>query len=421
MEETVTQQPLLNVHFSSLVSQLHSQGIKYFLLTDFEADLLSRDIDLYVHSDFKVQFEDLLSQLGWYKRKELPQHINHHFYFSPDLEIYLDIKYDLSFANGKQSCFTYLLAEEAIGRATLNNIGLYRPQGADAILLYAAHLAYKERGGLEQKHKQYLCHYLNLYSAELKTLNPATPSAISNWLTNSFPNHTLELQQAIASYFHKEDRPMVRNERFGKYGYGMKILFLGTDGSGKTTLIQAVQEKINLKARKLYLGMGENGWTTQASKRVYNHRFNIVLFDKMLSLVKNFILLPSEFMLRIAPVKVRSRFSLVLIDRFPGSVFMNGRPFSSFLYRTILPKPDLVFFLHAAPEVLVQRKPEELTLERSIADIKKFKQVADSVSGGNFISIDTSHITIDEARDKIIAEIYKHSKVYQNLLTVKYN
>jgi thymidylate kinase len=85
-----------------------------------------------------------------------------------------------------------------------------------------------------------------------------------------------------------------------------------------------------------------------------------------------------------------------------------------------LPKPDLVFFLYADPQVLMKRKPQENTLERSKADLIKFRKVAETVSSGNYISIDTSGLTIDEARDLILSEIYKSHKVYDNLLTAKF-
>ncbi|TPE42519.1 nucleoside/nucleotide kinase family protein [Pontibacter mangrovi] len=411
----------MNACLQTLLSYLHKYKVRYFLLTDFEADFAAGDIDLFVQDNSKAQFEALLKDFGWYKRKEATYHRNHHFYYSPDLQVYLDVKYSLSFASGPDTCYTYTLEREALERAVLNSAGVYRPAGLDAMLLYAAHLAYKERGKLEPKHQAYLRQYLHQYRHELAGPGSNLQEALEQWLAYGSPSSTEKLQQIIAPYFVRHHRQMVRRNKLPKYGYGLKILFLGTDGAGKTTLIKAVEEKINFKAKCLYLGMGENGWTTPITKKLFHYRAGTGLLNKAFNLVKHLVLLPSEFLLRIAPVKSRSRFHVVLIDRFPGTVFVEKKPLSRLLYRAILPKPDLVFFLHASPEVLVQRKPQELTLERSQADLLKFRQVAERVSGGKYISIDTTSISVDEARDKILAEIYKNPKLHHNLLSISYN
>jgi thymidylate kinase len=186
-------------------------------------------------------------------------------------------------------------------------------------------------------------------------------------------------------------------------------------------LIAAVKSKLNLKTRKLYLGMGENGWTSPLIKKIYNYKLRIRLFSKIFNFLKTYIILPSEFILRILRVKIRSKYSVVLIDRFPGTIFLDNRLGRRFIFKSILPKPDIVFFIYADPHVLIKRKPTEVTLERSKADIIKFQKVADIVSGGNYIGIDTSNMTIVETRDLIISEIYKSPKVYNNLFTAKLN
>ncbi|GHA72900.1 hypothetical protein [Pontibacter akesuensis] len=389
-------------------------------MTDFEGDFESADVDLFVRADDKRVFEELLFSLGWYKRKEPARHLNHFFYYLPNSEVYLDVKYALSFAHGHNDCFTYAQQDGALAKATLNNKGVCRPTGLDAVLLYAAHLAYKERGKLEEKHRHYLSSYITRYKAECEPTMLPLLEEMESWLNRSFPLQLQELQQLVAPYFRHEKKEMVRsNSRFTKYGYGLNVLFLGTDGAGKTTLIKEVRQQLNLKSSLLYLGMGENGWTTPLFKRFYARRSQNKPLNRVLGLLRTLVILPSEFMLRILPVKMKSKYSVVLIDRFPGFVFSNGNPGRKLLYKTILPKPDLVFFLHADPEVLVSRKPVEITLEGSRANITKFKKVAEVISKGKYVSIDTSKLTISEARDCIISEIYKHSKVYDNLFTLK--
>lgn len=408
--DTVKQNGLL-----TLIEKLHETGVKYFLLTDFESNFDSRDVDLFVHPACKNQFEQQLLLTGWYKRKELAYHTDHHFYYSQASALYLDVKYALSFVKTDNTCYTYSFLEESVSKARLNSKGIYRPTGIDAIILYAAHLAFKERGKLDEKHSQYLSQYVQRYRPETDHSEHPVLNDITDWLTYHFPENTNKLQQIILNYFRFQQKKMVRPKSYLKYGYGLKVLFLGTDGAGKSTLINAVSNNIHFKTSKLYLGIGESGWTSKYIKYLYNYKRNV----KWLNRIKTFILLPLEFMFRIIPVKLRSKFSVVLIDRLPGSFLLEVRTGRSQLYKAILPEPDLVFFLYADPEVLVKRKPSEITLESSSVDILKFRKVADKVSGGQYINIDTSKLTISEATDLILKEIYRHPKVYENLLTDK--
>ncbi|MBJ6118238.1 hypothetical protein JAO76_08550 [Pontibacter sp. BT310] len=414
------EQPELTVKTAgllALIEKLHLAGIKYFLLTDFESDFNSRDVDLFVDPDYKEQFEQLLLLTGWYKRKEPAYHTDHHFYYSPHSALYLDVKYALSFVRTNNTCYTYSFLDEAVNKATLNSKGLYRPTGIVAITLYAAHLAFKERGKLEEKHRHYLTQYMQLYQSETEQSDQDMLNNIANWHTSHFPENTNKLQQIILPNFRLQQKKMVRPKSYLKSGYGLKVLFLGTDGAGKSTLLNAVGEKIHFKTSKLYLGMGENGWTSKYTKLLYNFKSKIKWLNRILSMTKSLILLPLEFLFRIIPVKLRSKYSVVLIDRFPGSFLLEDGTIRSKLYKAILPKPDLVFFLYADPEILVKRKPSEITLERSKADIQKFRKVAEKVSGGQYISIDTSELSITEATDLILNKIYRHPKVYKNLLT----
>lgn len=411
----------MNHSLSTLFGTLHEGGVKYFLMTDFESELKSGDIDLFVAPESRAAFEEALRTSGWYKRKEPSYHLNHHFYYTPKSELYLDVKYALSFACGPAKCYTYHHAVQAQSRAVLNTKGLYRPSGIDAILLYAAHLAFMERGKLAEKHRVYLRHYINRYKAEVQEEYSATLAGLQQWLDTGFPHDTAHLQALLHPFFIQQHTKMTRDTRYKRFGYGLKVLFLGTDGAGKSTLIEAVENKLNLKTNKLYLGMGENGWTSPLVKSIFHMKLKPQVLDKAFSFFKAFVVLPAELLLRQVPVKLRSKYSVVLIDRVPGAYLLDKALGKRYLYKSILPKPDVVFFLYASPEVLVKRKPDENTLERSQADIEKFKEVAHQVSEGKYIGIDTSNISIGEAADAIIAEIYKSRKVYDNLLTAQFN
>jgi thymidylate kinase len=410
---------VMNLTLKALFQSLNEQRLPYFLLTDFESALVSNDLDLFVHPQARQRFEETLVAQGWYRRKEPTHHLNHYFYYSPHSDIYLDVKYALSFANGWHLCCSYKEMEQALQTAVPNARGVYRPIGIHALLLYAAHIGYKERGKVESKHRENLYTFLAAYGSEVEDAHKPLLEKLRKWLAHYFPSGIERLQHLLAPFFSAEPQKMVRNKGYLRWGLGLKVLFLGTDGAGKTTLIAAVREKLNLKTSQLYLGMGESGWTSPISKRLYQYTSGLRGMNKVLGLLKFFVLLPLEFSLRMLPVRWRSRYSVVLIDRFPGSVFLDRNKGRQLLFSWLLPQPDLVFFLYAPPEELVRRKPGELNLERSRADIQKFRKVAQIVSGGNYISIDTGSLSVGEASDRIISEIYKNEKVYKKLLTAR--
>ncbi len=408
----------MNKALSNLFSCLNNSDIQYFLLTDFNADLRSRDIDLYVDSKSRPAFEKIIYELGWYKRKEPAHHINHHFFLSPQSSIYLDVKFELSFVSAPHECQHYYYTEEALKHSFLNENNIRRPASYDAVMLYASHLAYKERGKLELKHKTYLDAYINELENEHHSL-PHEVYQMRKWLEEWFPANTRLLQEILHPYFLPEHKKMVRRKKTYNIGWGAKILFLGTDGTGKSTLIKAVKEKLVLKNKQLYLGTGEQGWTSAGMKKLVNWKTRNRVLNKVAGIFKSYLFLPVEFMLRIVPVKAKAKYSVVLIDRIPGKIFLEKGSGKSLLYKTILPRPDLVFYLHADQEALKKRKPLEYAPERSTKDAEKFRMVADKVSNGQYISIDTSKLSVAEASDLILSEIYKNNKVYENLLSAR--
>lgn len=178
----------------------------------------------------------------------------------------------------------------------------------------------------------------------------------------------------------------------------MNVIFLGTDGTGKSSLVHSVRIAIGKEAKTLYLGMGSEGWFFEFAKRLYSAPNGFAKHALFWHLV-----FPVEICAR--RFRSYSRDShITLIDRFPGSPFL-GRPVLRWLYRFLLPTPNIVVFLHGDPEILARRKPGETTLERTSRDTLKWRRVADTVGSDLVLELDTTALDLDECTDRILHAI----------------
>jgi len=174
------------------------------------------------------------------------------------------------------------------------------------------------------------------------------------------------------------------------------VIFLGTDGVGKTTLQRATAEKLAVPTVSAYFGLG-GGWKFGFARRlsVKENRFWVGLFW--------YVGLPLELLARRLAI-VGDPHGVVLIDRIPGKPLL-GNPVLRFLYKCILPRPCLVVLLTGAPTRLVARKPEEQSLKRLLKEAGKWNRVATIIGARRTIEIDTSADVLDVCRDRIVEAI----------------
>jgi thymidylate kinase len=183
----------------------------------------------------------------------------------------------------------------------------------------------------------------------------------------------------------------------------VNVIFLGTDGTGKSSLVHSVRTAIGKEVRTLYLGMGSEGWFFEFAKRLYavpNGFAKHLLFW--------YFVFPVEILARRLRAYSRDA-HITLIDRFPGSPFL-GRTALRSIYRFILPTPDIVVFLHGDPEILARRKPGETTFERTSRDTLKWRRVADGIGPGFALELDTTALGLDECTDQVLRVIEEHKR-----------
>ena len=179
------------------------------------------------------------------------------------------------------------------------------------------------------------------------------------------------------------------------------ILFIGSDGTGKSTVIKNLQDSLRLKSISYNLGQSNIGWAINLNKRLFNN-----YFLKKIKIANFFLLI--DIILRRIKMLRHSNNKLILIDRFPGFIFLNTN-FINNLIRLLLPKPNLVILLIASYKTRKKRKPSEIKNDQS-----KWYAVA------KYLNCETLKLSTDKSKlltttNKIKKKIFSN-KIYINNL-----
>lgn len=190
----------------------------------------------------------------------------------------------------------------------------------------------------------------------------------------------------------------------------LTIVFLGADGSGKTTLVKALSRAAAGETASLYLG--EKHFYISFVEHVFQLKDLAAprsLIRRLLEAPYRYVLLPLDIMCRSHSVRRSGKCRVILIDRVPGFPFAPGTRLLRAIYRWVLPKPDLVVFLHGDPVVLAARKPDA-TREGIARDCEKFRKVAHALGASKVLEIDTG----SSDRSKTLERVTREMDVSQN-------
>jgi thymidylate kinase len=114
------------------------------------------------------------------------------------------------------------------------------------------------------------------------------------------------------------------------------------------------------------------------------------------------------YWLRIRPIIARQP-AIVIFDRYAYDMALDPRRFRlglpgwvAGLFARLAPRPDLIICLHAAPEVIAQRK-QELPLEETRRQLEALLSFAKSQPNAVLISTDGS---IEEVRERVLRTLF---------------
>jgi len=310
----------------SVLNSLDEAGVKYVLMTDFLGGWKTNqhlELDIFIKKSDKNIFLDAIHKLGFARRKKLSNLPNHHFYLlwqSTGL-FKLDVRYSVSFYDLESNLWVYSSQDELLCKNRVKTGKFYRPSNFHCILLYAAHCGFLERKRLEDRHISNLLNYIEDFFHELKDNEKEFAKELQYIVEQETKENIPDkIKNLLFPYFRKKFSFRIYTQKifhFISCDSGPKILFLGTDGVGKSTLIKELENILPIKTARSYYGMGDDGWVIPQFKTFYA-KYKNSTFKKFVHRIYWFLLYPLDLLLRRVLQYFKNCGRLSLIDRFPG-------------------------------------------------------------------------------------------------------
>lgn len=199
---------------------------------------------------------------------------------------------------------------------------------------------------------------------------------------------------------------------------GLFIIVIGTDGSGKSTIINKIITDLAPIYRRTALfhwkptffnnNKSENVVVKEPHKQ--EPRSTLISSIKLLLYFLQYLL---GYVFKIVPMKIRS--TLIIFDRYYYDILVDQRRFRIKLPKKIIsflgnfvPKPYLIFFLDTDAELAFKRK-SEITIEELKRQRKEFLKIK-TILGDKFYSI-KNNAGVDDAVKNIISMLFHNLEI----------
>ncbi len=403
----ITIETVLSI-FNSVLCFLEKEGVNYALLPDRPvSDFVGKDIDVYTDNlaDFTKVLQRYIASrpdidLLWVKDHATGRRFNLVYFGEnsarqiipgPDVILYTPSTKGIASVS------------ECVRRAKTNDDGIKILQYKDAYILYLLKAIGKQSLSIAQKE------YLKLlYLKDIKTIKKEIEINFGNGLISQQINSlmydsscAIELQEKInknngISYLKYLKRTFWNVARFMRrlaLPSGVFIVFLGPDGSGKTSVINKtiplLEKLLSSNKQRLfhlrpYLG-GKNVMSGVTIDNPHGQRSRGYV-SSIVKILYFLLVYISGYLFIIRPLITGS--TVVVFDRYYHDLLIDPKRYRyggsmafAKLIGKLIPKPDLYILLDASAEVIQSRK-QEVPFEESARQRKEYFNFLNSRKNG---------------------------------------
>jgi len=428
--------------FESLLKALEEHGIEYCLLRDDEPSAVELfELDVLVNPAQRSLFISLLAKRSFSRWRHLAGEKEVYAALHNDSLYFLDIHYTFV-----QDGLKYMELNRPLSRIVKDRKGYPRLSAEDQLLHYffhnfvgKKHLQPKHVHAVKSLSKKDLDYgYIKLM------LNPALQNPFDSFLNSPEEYDHISQKtndvydQIISSMNNSSVQPKNRTDGILKSIFsknrGTHFAFLGVDGAGKSTTIEAVEKRLKeikgIKHHIVYMGpwgQTKSGFYKLAKKyklvlpadEDLSTRNPILLIKRLtkgwLYYLLTYLELWYRYLKYIRPVLMKGQ--VVLSDRYVYDLrhIYKKRPvrkfkFSRYLICRMFPRPDSVIYLYNDPHAIIERKPQ-LNAEEISAFHQFYKKALERVPA--------LHIKTDISTHEIASQIT--NKIVSNLFTKRTN
>ena len=208
-----------------------------------------------------------------------------------------------------------------------------------------------------------------------------------------------------------------------KKSKGLMIVFLGTDGSGKTSIIDKLE--IELNKRGINKNIEYYHWRPGVVVKKKDANTNIkephdkLPYGKLKSYLK-FMIINIDYTLGYL-LKIKSQIKsgkIVVFDRYYYDYYLdklryrlNISDYLIKLFQYIIPTPDKAFLLIGSPENIYERK-KEISIEEVKKQVNTMKKIKNVIPNSKEINVDDSLDKVINNICKEIIHIIENNKTY---------
>lgn len=423
-QNTTPTEPVGNqAMFEDMIRSFEAVGMPYCLLAGYDKfpHHIPSDVDFMVATHSNAQLPALIVSIAEASGSKLVQHIQHettasYFVLAKLQDNRITYLHPDSSSDYRRNGKRWLLAENVLENRRRHPNGFWIPSSADAFIYYL--IKKLDKGHLSALHASELTHRYHEDSAscrerlyKLLPINEASLLELALTDNKSFADHAWKNVvinlSGIKQAMHIKAQSVSWNERW--LGWlaeaqrvwlrlreptGLRIAFLGPDGSGKSTVISAVTQQLSQSFRHVeYRHLRPGKLPKKSSAEPVTNPHAKPLRSKLGSHLKLFYFW-SQYMFGnftwLYPRYVCS--TLVIFDRYfhdlladPVRYRYGGSLNLARLLGRTLTQPDMVFILDAPAEILQSRK-QEVSLAESDRQRTAYQSLATEFNNHHIIN-----------------------------------